>query len=102
MIINPDHKFRGRSLVGMHFGKLIVLSYAGLGTDPSGLTHDYWNCRCHCGRTTVVQGSNLKRKDRPVKSCGCERAKQGALIREIYDFVKRLKLEGKNANRSKL
>lgn len=46
-------------LEGRRFGRLVVISLA----KPS------WNCRCDCGRLTVVVGSNLKNGH--TGSCGC-------------------------------
>ncbi len=31
----------------------------------------YWNCKCRCGRDTVVRESDLKRGH--TRSCGCMR-----------------------------
>lgn len=53
------------NLTGKRFGKLTVISYQG---KVNG--HRTWNCRCDCGKTTVVRESNLK--NGLSKSCGCE------------------------------
>lgn len=52
-------------LSGQRFGKLTVVSFHG---KTNG--HRTWNCRCDCGKETVVRESNLK--NGLSKSCGCE------------------------------
>ena len=52
------------NLVGEKYGKLTVVSSAGL---HGG--HMYWNCRCDCGKEKVARGSHLKSGN--VRSCGC-------------------------------
>lgn len=54
-------------LVGRRFDKLLVLSYAG----PAKRWQHRWLCQCDCGKTSEVQGGNLK--SRNTKSCGCDR-----------------------------
>lgn len=53
-----------RSILGLWFGRLHVISYAG----REGYFH-LWNCRCLCGRLVVVRQNNLETKH--TKSCGC-------------------------------
>lgn len=55
---------RSRDYVGQKFGRLTVISRAGLTNNRRNST---WNCRCDCGSLRVVSSGNL-----PVqKSCGC-------------------------------
>ena len=57
-----------KNLVGMKFGRLLVLEYIG---------KSKWKCLCDCGNTTIVNRGNLLSGN--TKSCGCyhkERAKQ--------------------------
>jgi hypothetical protein len=62
------HASRQIDLSGRRFGKLLVVSKA-----PSRKVgkkwFGYWECRCDCGNTTVVQRSGLT--SRATKSCGC-------------------------------
>lgn len=62
------HSSRQKDLVGRRFGRLVVVAKA-----PSVKTakkwHGYWECRCDCGATTVVQRSGLT--SRATTSCGC-------------------------------
>lgn len=30
-----------------------------------------WTCVCECGKTTTIRASDLRRADRPTRSCGC-------------------------------
>lgn len=52
------------NIAGMRFGRLIALERSH---NPS--RSSYWCCRCDCGKTTIVRGSNLRRGK--TKSCGC-------------------------------
>lgn len=53
-------------LVGKKFGYLTVESLYGRKNRAL-----YWNCRCICGKTSIVQGRKLR--DGLIKSCGCMR-----------------------------
>lgn len=57
-------------LVGLTFGKLIVLSFSRYEN-----THRFWLCQCQCVDKTeiIVNESNLKNGN--TKSCGCTRFK---------------------------
>jgi hypothetical protein len=66
---------RGTKLIdlsGMRFGKLQVIRR---GEDWVGKNHSAprWVCLCDCGKTTLTNGSDLRRG--LAKSCGCLRAK---------------------------
>lgn len=54
------------SLIGQRFGRLTVLEQAE--SSPSGRSK--WLCRCDCGKTSIVFGSNLRRGT--TVSCGCK------------------------------
>ncbi len=54
-------------LTGQQFGRLKVISYAGIDNRGKAL----WKCECKCGNFIVVAASNLKRGI--TKSCGCLR-----------------------------
>jgi hypothetical protein len=54
-----------RDLTGQRFGRLTVLSFAGL----DKRRHAQWLCRCDCGKNTVVRSDRLKCGG--TKSCGC-------------------------------
>lgn len=60
-----------KNLIGLTFGKLKVLSvdeeYEKI--KKSGDWHNKWLCRCECGNTVSVFGSNLTRLH--TTSCGC-------------------------------
>ena len=47
------------------FGRLTVISFAGIGKDRQA----QWLCRCECGRETVVAGGHLRSGH--TKSCVC-------------------------------
>ncbi len=50
--------------IGNKYNKLIVLSFA-----YSKNNRKYWNCKCDCGKTTVVATNKLTTGH--TKSCGC-------------------------------
>lgn len=50
-------------LTGQRFGRLRVLSYAGIKNKNA-----MWLCKCDCGKETTVYSNNLKQG---TKSCGC-------------------------------
>lgn len=56
------------NLIGKRFGRLNVLKYIGCGK---------WLCKCSCGNTKTILGSDLTRKKitkddkTPTRSCGC-------------------------------
>lgn len=54
-----------KELTGKVFGKLTVLQQAE--SDKNG--HARWLCRCECGKTKIIAGSNLTRG--ATLSCGC-------------------------------
>jgi hypothetical protein len=53
------------TLTGRRFGRLVVIKEAGRCKYGQVL----WECRCDCGKTTIVLGNSLQR--RLTKSCGC-------------------------------
>lgn len=56
-------------LSGKRFGMLTVIKRANDRIQPSGQRKTMWECKCDCGRTVCVIGSNLKRGI--SSSCGC-------------------------------
>lgn len=69
---------------GKKYGKLLVLFEA---EKPNSSHKARWVCRCDCGTTTVVAGTDLRRGD--SQSCGCLRI--GRIRRA---FVKKRKPRG--------
>jgi len=59
------------NLIGQRFGRLTVISDAGIRVSEKGRKSYLWNCICDCGKTTVVTTSNLQ--GNKVLSCGCYR-----------------------------
>lgn len=64
----PCHVF---DLRGQRFGKLVVLSFAGISR-----TRSTWLCVCDCGRQKVISAGTLKRGN--TRSCGCLRQYGGS------------------------
>lgn len=59
------HDVLVKDLVGMRFGKLVVIKQAGLNKEGRQL----WECQCDCGNIHVTNGRNLQLNI--CKSCGC-------------------------------
>lgn len=57
-----------KDLSGQKFNRLLVLKRVANHGKKSA-----FECRCDCGNTTIVTGSELKRKNGPTISCGCYR-----------------------------
>lgn len=55
------------NLVGMRFGKLVVIELDCQRKDKKN--QRYWKCRCDCGNETIVSTGNLRSGN--SKSCGC-------------------------------
>lgn len=56
-------------LTGKTFGFLTVISFAGYSKTKT--KRPLWNCLCLCGKNKIVYADSLRRKDKPVLSCGC-------------------------------
>lgn len=54
-------------LTGKRYGELVVVKRSE--NTSKGLAT--WECKCDCGKTTIVRGSSLRNST--VKSCGCRR-----------------------------
>ena len=61
---------RALDLIGHRFGQLLVVERR-VQMRPSGQRHARWTCKCDCGTTTTVSGTNLCNGH--VRSCGCYR-----------------------------
>lgn len=58
-------RLRFKSLIGMKFNRLTVVSYSHLGNRRQHA----WNCVCECGASKTVRGESLV--SGKTKSCGC-------------------------------
>jgi hypothetical protein len=64
-LIKPRGRFR--DLAGMRFGKLTAIAPVGKNKSKQYL----WQCKCDCGGSSIVIGSNLIRGN--TTACGCVR-----------------------------
>lgn len=55
-----------QDLAGCRFGRILVVSYAGV---EANRIHHRWNCRCDCGHEWTVRSNCLRVGD--TTSCGC-------------------------------
>ena len=60
-----------RKVIGVRFGKLVVVKYAGRTESTAGLIGKLlYRCQCDCGATKVIRSNNL-RSLKGTRSCGC-------------------------------
>lgn len=57
---------RKKDMLGARFGKLVVV---GIAPDRTKSGELKWECKCDCGKRTIVSGGSLRRG--VTKSCGC-------------------------------
>ena len=67
-------------LTGQIFGRLIVVRRIG---EKDG--HAAWECKCDCGRYTVVNGRNLR--SGATQSCGCLHNERLAIRSRIHGLT---------------
>lgn len=63
---------------GNRYGRLLVLNEYEIRKH----NHAYWLCRCDCGKTKYVSGSNLMRG--LTKSCGCMRSEVSHIVNSTH------------------
>ena len=63
-------------LKGQTFGRLTISECLGIAKGRR-----WWQAKCACGKETLVTTSDLRRAQRPTRSCGCLR---GQWLREHY------------------
>ena len=71
-----------KDLAGKKFGKLTVVSLAGIGK----CGHAKWLCKCECGNEKDIFGGHLTSGD--TKSCGCLARSKHRQLREKGIFTK--------------
>jgi len=64
-----DWDVHRKDILGLRFGKLLVIFPAGKGN--AGVTQ--WLCRCDCGAVKTIRTADLTNKCGGTKSCGCGR-----------------------------
>ena len=70
-----------RNLVGLRFGKLVVVSKNG---ENNKYGRVVWNCICDCGNQSDVTGNDLANGD--TKSCGCLKVEKAQLRKGINHY----------------
>ena len=63
-----------KDLTGMRFEKIVVKSFYGFKTKPSGERNALWLCKCDCGNEKVINRNELT--SGRTKSCGCLRPRK--------------------------
>lgn len=71
-----------KDLVGVRFGKLVVLEQVNntraTKNEPWGVV--VWKCNCDCGNTTLVRQANLKHKQRSCSTACAKRLYTGCSV----------------------
>jgi len=62
---------------GQRFGRLVVIRRAKV---PGQSPHQFWECRCDCGNTTIANVNNLR--NGTTRSCGCLLVENGHKVQE--------------------
>lgn len=75
-LINISNQYNKENILGNRFGKLTVVSFAGIKKSKA-----LYKCVCDCGNAIIVRGNNLKTGT--TKSCGCLKINR-IKIRPIY------------------
>ncbi len=83
LVVGKGHRFV--DIAGLRFGRLTALSRYGV--SPSGKV--MWNCRCDCGKSTIVDGGAMRSGN--TKSCGCynDEATAARFTKHGYEKVNR-------------
>lgn len=68
-------------LTGKKFNMLTAIKITRIEKNSKGRNVRYWLCKCDCGGFKEVDGFSLTRGH--VKSCGCDRKKYGALVKDM-------------------
>ena len=71
-----------KNIAGKRFGKLTVIKESDY-KSPHHL-NTYWECKCDCGNTTIVNGSYLRIG--MTQSCGCLTSKGELKINELLNM----------------
>ncbi len=66
------------NIVGNIYGKLTVISQAETQITKTGQHKIMWNCKCECGSSVIVEGSQLK--SGKTQSCGCIKSRMENFI----------------------
>lgn len=80
-----------KNLIGMKFGRLTVVEFAGLNKDKKAL----WKCQCDCEKKSIIIYLAHSLKIGNAKSCGCIK-KPGIL--ESNDIVRKRLIENSKRN----
>ena len=68
-------------LTGKKFNMLTAIKITRIEKNSKGRNVRYWLCKCDCGGFKEADGFSLTRGH--VKSCGCDRKKYGALVKDM-------------------
>ncbi len=80
-------------LIGLRFGRLVVLDDSGKRTSNGAVI---WDCKCDCGNVTNAKGYDLKSGHK--SSCGCLRGGLTKEWRRLYRIYKHMKERCVNEN----
>lgn len=84
-MVNLNSRIKGsphQDLTGLRFGKLVVLSFAGIGHRKQHV----WKCQCDCGGQKVVTTGLLNAGQ--TRSCGCLRPRNKSMTARLWSRLK--------------
>lgn len=90
--LGVDDTMNFKDLSGQQFNHLTVIRDSGERDTHKAIL---WECKCVCGKTTLVRGNDLKYNK--IKSCGCKRSKeQSKAGKKHVDSILETMVEGTN------
>lgn len=91
------------NLLGVRFGKWIVISRADVRVTKSGYKVTMWNCLCDCGTLKPVTAMSLVGGQ--SKSCGCDSSRKTRTINisnKRFGYLVPIRMVGKSTNRDSI
>lgn len=72
-------------LIGLRFGRLVVVSHAGFHVPSKGKRVALWSCVCDCGAVVTKRRPYLVSGD--TKSCGCFRSENTSNLKRSHSLA---------------
>lgn len=76
-------RFKEKNIIGLKFGKLLVIEMGTPYIDKRGRSQSRWACLCECGNTTIATSSALRRGKHI--SCGC--VKDSKIATQLKEYL---------------
>lgn len=80
-----------KDMAGLKFGRLKVVSFAGMRDPAKKPPGGMWKCECQCGKVIVLFGASLRSGN--TKSCGCQKVDAVVFRNTTHGMARRGKAE---------